>query len=94
LLIFYFSGLDHPNIVPLLGFCMEPYCIIMDFYKEGNLFSYLHDPERCPGDLEWTTRLKLAKDIAKGIAFLHSTSPPVMHRDLKSLNILVRLSTE
>jgi serine/threonine protein kinase len=40
--------------------------------------------------LDWTLRLKILKDVAKGCAFLHGTTPPVMHRDLKTPNILVR----
>ncbi len=39
--------------------------------------------------LDWTLRLKILKDVAKGCAFLHGTTPPVMHRDLKTPNILL-----
>ena len=38
----------------------------------------------------WKVRLSWARDIAKGLAFLHSQSPPIIHRDLKSHNILIR----
>ncbi len=41
--------------------------------------------------IDWSLRLRLAKDIAKGVAFLHSCSPPIVHRDLKSPNVLVLL---
>jgi len=41
--------------------------------------------------LDWALRLKMLKDVAKGCAFLHGTTPPIMHRDLKTPNILVLL---
>jgi serine/threonine protein kinase len=42
--------------------------------------------------LTWPLRLKIAKDVAKGMAFLHSMNPPIMHRDLKTPNIMVGLA--
>ena len=40
-------------------------------------------------DLGWGRRLALALEAAKGMLYLHSRSPPVLHRDLKSANLLV-----
>ena len=40
-------------------------------------------------DLPWDRRLSMAKDTAKGIAFLHGSDPPTLHNDLKSSNLLV-----
>ncbi len=53
------------------------------------LFStqFLHDEDRA--DISWKLRYKLAIDIAEGVAFLHALNPPLLHRDLKSPNILV-----
>ncbi len=42
--------------------------------------------------LGWPLRLRIAKDVANGCAFLHAASPPIIHRDLKSPNVLVMLS--
>lgn len=42
--------------------------------------------------LTWPLRLKIAKDVAKGMTFLHSMNPPIMHRDLKTPNIMVWLA--
>ncbi len=44
-------------------------------------------------ELTWRMRIKIAMDIARAINFLHSRTPPLIHRDLKSANILVRLLT-
>jgi serine/threonine protein kinase len=115
--VWIMSGLAHPNLVALRGFCTEPACIVTEFVGAGTLLEFLADRAK---PLDWPLRLKIAKDVgtrtltsistqathtkrlltstkhtiidvhtAKGCAFLHSTSPPVMHRDLKSPNILV-----
>jgi hypothetical protein len=62
---------------------------------QGDLFQFLHRDEWAPQrkmvHKRWNVlMLKIAKDIAKGCAFLHSANPPVIHRDLKSPNVLVR----
>lgn len=46
------------------------------------------DP-RLPGKVPWKLLLRMALDAARGMAFLHSASPPLLHRDLKSGNLLV-----
>jgi serine/threonine protein kinase len=63
--------------------------------QQGDLFQFLHRDEWAPQrkmvKKRWNVlMLKIAKDIAKGCAFLHSANPPVIHRDLKSPNVLVR----
>ncbi len=86
------SGLQHPNIVPLKGFCTEPCTIITEYIENGSLYDFLLREGKHKGSTvpyTWPLRLKIAKDIAKGCAFLHSASPPVIHRDLKSPNILL-----
>jgi len=85
--IWIMSGLKHPNIVPLLGFCLDPCCIVSEFMDNGNLLHYLQSPQS--ESLDWPLRLKIAKDVAKGCEFLHGASPPVIHRDLKSPNIML-----
>ena len=40
--------------------------------------------------LPWSQRLQYAADAAEGMQYLHSRNPPLLHRDLKSLNILVK----
>jgi serine/threonine protein kinase len=39
--------------------------------------------------LSWQQKLKMAKDIASGMYYLHQNEPPIIHRDLKSLNLLL-----
>lgn len=40
-------------------------------------------------EISWSTRLKVALDVARGMFFLHKQTPPIIHRDLKSANVLV-----
>jgi serine/threonine protein kinase len=68
------ASLDRPNI-----------CILTEFMCKGNL-SYVLKSEK---DLSWAIKVKMALDAAEGMAYLHSCKPPVVHRDLKSLNLLV-----
>lgn len=53
---------------------------------QGSLYDYLHDPKRV---VDWKFRIYIASDIARAMQFLHQTVPPIVHRDLKSPNILL-----
>jgi len=80
------SGLRHENIVKLIGFCLNPCCIVSDFISNGNLYDYIYN-ESLPLDLPFL--LRIATDIAKGLRFMQNLTPPIIHCDLKSPNILV-----
>ena len=81
--------LRHPNILLYLGgnITSSPYFLVTEFCENGNLFQFLHGKDA--PDLEDIERLNLALEIAQGINYLHSFNPPILHRDLKSLNILL-----
>lgn len=82
------SKLKHPNLVMLLGASIgSKCCIITDYCAGKSLFNLLY--ERREVKLSWKQRFKFARDIAEGMAYLHSVHPPVLHRDLKSLNLLL-----
>lgn len=167
------SGMRHPNLVNMVGFCVNPFALVMELLPAGNLHKFLHqknaksedlsaaglqnsanragtssssssstptsptasrnalgtenlislaledenaqegegaerqsptklevkkdndgssDSSSLP-DIGWPLRLKIALDIALGMNYLHSATPPFIHRDLKSPNILL-LSTD
>ncbi|XP_065827055.1 uncharacterized protein [Oscarella lobularis] len=82
---------DHPNIVRLVGVCTEQKrgILLLEFVEGGDLHSLLHDDPQNRDVESWRVRLSMALDIATGMDYLYSLSPPVHHLDLKPKNILV-----
>jgi len=81
------SKFSHPKIVQFLGASLQQpnICILTEFMDRGNLSNVMKaDP-----NLPWTRKLAMSLDAAEGMEYLHSQNPPVVHRDLKSLNLLV-----
>ncbi|KAI4352352.1 hypothetical protein L6164_006615 [Bauhinia variegata] len=81
--------LHHRNLVNLVGFCVDKgqRILVYEFMSNGSLEKLLYDEEQ---DLSWDDRLQIAADISHGIEYLHEGAvPPVIHRDLKSGNILL-----
>lgn len=82
--------LHHRNLVNLVGYCVDKgqHMLIYEFMSNGSLANLLYgEGERI---LSWDERLQIALDIAHGIEYLHEGAvPPVIHRDLKSANILL-----
>ncbi|XP_059663092.1 serine/threonine/tyrosine-protein kinase HT1 [Cornus florida] len=83
----FLSRLYHPNIVQFIAACKKPpvYCIITEYMSQGTLRMYLNKKE--PYSLSTETILRLALDISRGMEYLHSQG--VIHRDLKSNNLLL-----
>jgi len=84
------SSVNHPNLVRLLGCCIErgEQILVYEFMPNGTLAQHLQR-QQGPG-LPWTVRLAIAAGTAKAIAYLHSAvHPPIYHRDIKSSNILL-----
>ena len=82
--------LRHSNLVLFIGVGKLPegnMCILTEYCRGGTLFKLLHESTHI--QLSWKQRCKIAFDIAKGMNFLHSCKPPFIHRDLKSLNLLL-----
>ncbi len=78
------ARLHSPNIVQLYGCCFSPqYCIVMEYMPKGSLYSVLHSNQ----ELTWSNRIRIAVDMARGVAFLHQEH--ILHRDIKSLNVLL-----
>ncbi|WOL19063.1 putative receptor-like protein kinase [Canna indica] len=81
----------HPNIVSLLGYCVrgETRILVYELMQNGSLETQLHGPSHGSA-LTWYIRMKIALDIARGLEYLHEhCNPPVIHRDIKSSNILL-----
>ncbi|XP_074567705.1 uncharacterized protein LOC141824339 [Curcuma longa] len=80
----------HRHIVRLLGFCSnhETNLLVYEYMPNGSLGEVLHGTKG--GHLHWDTRYKVALEAAKGLCYLHhDCSPLILHRDVKSNNILL-----
>ncbi|XVF64488.1 hypothetical protein PTKIN_Ptkin09bG0173700 [Pterospermum kingtungense] len=86
------TTLHHKNIISLLGFCYEGnnLLLVYDFLSRGSLEENLHGNKKDPGAFGWSERYKVALGIAEALDYLHTNSEhPVIHRDVKSSNILL-----
>ncbi|KAH9612011.1 hypothetical protein KSS87_003328 [Heliosperma pusillum] len=85
------SNIRHHNIITLLGYCFhgDSKLLVYELMENGCLEDQLHGSTRGSA-LTWHIRMKIALDIARGLEYLHEhCNPPVIHRDLKSSNILL-----
>ena len=81
-------SLRHPNLVLFMGASIDPQMMIISEFCAGeSLFKLLHEKKNIM--LHWRQKLKMIIDIARGMIYLHEASPPIIHRDLKSLNLLL-----
>ncbi|KAJ7957591.1 Receptor protein kinase-like protein [Quillaja saponaria] len=83
----------HPNVVKLRAYYWAPdeKLLISDFISNGNLANALRGRNGQPSpNLSWSTRLRIAKGTARGLAYLHECSPrKFVHGDIKPSNILL-----
>ncbi|KAL0429509.1 UNVERIFIED_CONTAM: putative serine/threonine-protein kinase PBL7 [Sesamum radiatum] len=83
------SRLRSPYISELLGYCADQHhrLLVFEYLPNGSLHTHLH---RTQSPLNWAVRLKIALDSARALEYLHEhTTPAVIHRNLKSTNILL-----
>ncbi|KAD5960332.1 hypothetical protein E3N88_11804 [Mikania micrantha] len=78
----------HPNVVLFMGAVTRaPHLsIVTEFLPRGSLYRLLHRPNN---QLDIRRRLRMALDTARGMNYLHNCTPVIVHRDLKSPNLLV-----
>ncbi|KAA3456018.1 putative LRR receptor-like serine/threonine-protein kinase [Gossypium australe] len=90
------SEIRHKNIVKLHGFCLHNRCmfLIYEYMARGSLFCVLaYDNEAM--ELDWIKRVKIIKDTACALSYLHhDCHPPIVHRDISSNNILLTSNLE
>ncbi|OEL34110.1 Serine/threonine-protein kinase-like protein [Dichanthelium oligosanthes] len=87
------SSVRGPRLVNLLGFsdpgpgpAHAARLLVVEYMPNGTLYDLLHSNQRPPG---WPRRLRLALQTARALRALHDADPPVIHRDVKSANVLL-----
>ncbi|XP_027942059.1 serine/threonine-protein kinase-like protein At1g28390 [Vigna unguiculata] len=83
------SQVPSPRVVNLIGFSTDPNgnkLIVVEYMPNGSLHDLLHSVRKPPG---WNRRVRFAVQVAKAVRELHSANPPVIHRDVKSSNVLI-----
>ncbi|KAJ4963073.1 hypothetical protein NE237_023012 [Protea cynaroides] len=87
----FLGSLSHPNLVKLLGYCMEDkeLLLVYEFMQKGSLENHLFRRSSSVEPLSWSIRLKIVIGAARGLAFLHNSDRQVIYRDFKASNILL-----
>ncbi|XP_062166043.1 receptor-like cytoplasmic kinase 176 isoform X1 [Alnus glutinosa] len=87
----YLGQLHHPNLVKLMGYCLEDdhRLLVYEFMPKGSMENHLFRRGSHFQALSWSLRMKIALDAAKGLAFLHNAESQVIYRDFKTSNILL-----
>jgi len=91
-------SMDHSHIINLYGICTNRakntkniseredfYCLVMEFGSKGSLHNLIHESNEI---LDEKKIISILKQIAHGLIYLHSSSPPILHGDLKPTNIV------
>jgi serine/threonine protein kinase len=80
------SSLECTDVVRCYGYSSDPkrMMILMEYHPR-TLFAALRT-----NTLTWPQKRQIAVDIARAMVYLHSQSPPLLHRGIKSINVLVR----
>uniref|UniRef100_A0ACD5ZBV6 Uncharacterized protein n=1 Tax=Avena sativa TaxID=4498 RepID=A0ACD5ZBV6_AVESA len=95
------SATRHENLVPLQGFCIRGRLrlLLYPYMANGSLHDWLHElPPGAAGrraELDWHARLRIARGASRGVLHIHERcTPQIVHRDIKSSNILLDESGE
>ncbi|KAJ9179494.1 hypothetical protein P3X46_011276 [Hevea brasiliensis] len=86
------STAQHENLVSLQGYCVHQSfrLLIYSYMENGSLDYWLHEKADGASQLDWPTRLKIARGASCGLAYMHQICEPhIVHRDIKSSNILL-----
>ena len=81
------QSLRHPNICAVYGLVLRPPMLVIELATAGSLAALLKRSSLT--SLQWHSRVSIATGVAAGVEFLHAQDPPLIHRDLKSANVVL-----
>nr|ASM47209.1 lysm-containing receptor kinase 6 [Parasponia rigida] len=84
--------INHSNLIRLSGVCFSEghWYLVYEYAANGPLSDWIYNDNNDGNFLNWTQRIQIALDVATGLNYLHNfTSPPHVHKDMKSSNILL-----
>ncbi|KAI9077684.1 hypothetical protein K1719_040371 [Acacia pycnantha] len=90
------SEIRHRNIIKLHGFCLHNQCmfLIYEYMERGSLFYVLNNDDEAK-ELDWRMRVNTIKGIANALFYMHhDCTPPIIHRDVTSNNVLLNSKME
>lgn len=90
------TKIQHRNIVKLLGFCLHSQhsYLVYEYLGGGSLGKILQEKVKAE-ELKWITRINAVKGVASALSYMHhDCSPPIVHRDISSNNILMDMEQE
>ncbi|KAL6623562.1 hypothetical protein ACP70R_033441 [Stipagrostis hirtigluma subsp. patula] len=93
----HLTRVHHRNLVSLIGYCKDKkhLALVYEYMHGGDLQDRLRGEASAATPLTWHQRLKIALDSAQGLEYLHkSCQPPLIHRDVKTKNILLSADLE
>ncbi|THU46467.1 hypothetical protein C4D60_Mb09t05260 [Musa balbisiana] len=91
------TRVHHRNLVSLIGYCKDrdSLALVYEYMSQGTLLDHLQGRKHTAIALSWGQRLQIAVDAAQGLEYLHKgCRPPLIHRDVKTANILLSETLE
>lgn len=81
----------HENLVRMHGVVSQaqPFMILMEFCRGGSCYDVIHGDIKHEFEMSWHQAIKIALDVGSAMCYLHAFNPQIIHRDLKSSNILL-----
>nr|KYP41214.1 putative LRR receptor-like serine/threonine-protein kinase At4g08850 family [Cajanus cajan] len=90
------TEIRHKNIVKLHGFCLHNRCmfLVYQYMEKGSLFYVLNNDVEAK-ELNWSKRVNIIKGMAHALSYMHhDCTPPIIHRDVTSSNVLLNSQLE
>ncbi|ELP91665.1 leucine rich repeat containing protein, partial [Entamoeba invadens IP1] len=81
---------DSNYVAKIYGFILSPLCVVMEYFNGGSLFNYIAKHQT----LSWGVRLQISMSIARGMELFTTRKQPLVHRDLKSPNIVLKVDED